>query len=148
MKRFVKIVAVVLVLGLLTTAVVSAEQVEGTGSIRAKGAGIARVQGNGRVNIRGHGVGTVWVRDAETLQASGNGFRWDLPGNIVLFAGWSGHIHASGEELTVTMIGGLIEFSASGTGTVFLKGRGHYWIGGCSGEWSVEGVTVDFGAAE
>lgn len=44
----------------------------------------------------------------------------------MFFGGWSGEIHASGEELTVTMASRLIEFAARGIGTVFLQGRGHY----------------------
>jgi len=142
MRRFVKIAVLVLVLGLLASTVVSAETVEGTGTITARGAGVARVHGSGTVDIRGHGVGTVWVRNAETLKASGRGIRWDLPGGIVFFAGWSGHIYASGEELAVTMIGGLIELSASGTGTVLLKGRGNYWLNGEHGPWNPEGITL------
>ena len=59
MRRSMSIASVVLVLGLLTALVVSADFVEGTGTLRARGAGIARVAGDGHVDIRGHGVGTV-----------------------------------------------------------------------------------------
>ncbi len=143
MKRWVKVLAVVLSVGLLATAVVSAEQLEGTGMIKAVGAGAARVEGDGRVEIRGLGIGTVWVRDAERLQATGRGIRWDLPGNIVCFVGWTGHIEAGGEGIVVNMIGSLIEFKATGTGAVHLKGRGHYWINGEQGLWSPDGISVD-----
>jgi hypothetical protein len=142
MKRLVKVLAVVLVLGLLTTAVVSAEQAEGTGTIKAIGAGVARVEGDGRVEIRGLGIGTVWVRGAEDLRAAGRGIRWDLPGGVVYFVGWSGHIEARGENMVVNMAGSLIEFKATGTGTVYLKGRGHYWINGEEGLWSTDGAAV------
>jgi len=148
MKRFMSIGMVVLVLSLLLATAVSADYVEGTGTIRARGAGIARIVGDGRVDIRGHGVGTVWVRNAEELSASGRGVRMDLPGNVVFFGGWSGQIHAAGEELAVTMAGGLIEFAASGTGTVFLQGRGHYWLNGEPGDWSLTGITIDIAASQ
>ena len=147
MKRLAKIAIVVLVLGLLTATVVSAETIQGTGTLTARGAGVARVQGDGTVDIKGLGVGTVWVHNAETLRASGRGMRWDLPGGV-LFAGWSGRIHASGEELTVTMSGGLIHFTARGSGTVFLKGYGSYWLNGEPGNWSPEGITIDLEAAQ
>jgi hypothetical protein len=143
MKRLMSVVVMVLVLGLVGTVAVNAESMEGTGSIRAWGAGIATVAGDASVNVRGLGVGTISVRGAETLKAAGRGFRWDLPDDLVLFMGWSGYVHAAGENIRVTMVGGLIEFGASGTGTVFLKGRGHYWTGDGNGEWTVEGVTID-----
>jgi hypothetical protein len=148
MKRSVKILTVVLVLGLLTAAVVSAEQVQGSGTIKAIGAGMARVEGNGRVEIRALGVGTVWMRNADTLKAAGRGIRWDLPGGSVCFIGWSGHIEAAGEEMVVNMMGTLIEFKASGSGTVHLKGRGHYWINGREGLWSPHGATVQLQPAQ
>jgi len=143
MKRLGRVLAVVVVLALLTTAVVSAEQAEGTGTIKAIGAGVARVEGDGRVEIRGLGIGTVWVRNADAVKASGRGIRWDLPGNVVYFVGWKGHIEAGGEEIVVNMIGSLIEFKASGTGTVHLKGRGHYWINGEEGLWAPDGAAVE-----
>ena len=71
MRRSISITAAVLVLGLLVATAVSAGFVEGTGTLRAQGAGIARVAGDGHVDIRGHAVGTVWVRNAEELSASG-----------------------------------------------------------------------------
>ena len=148
MRRSISIAAAVLVLGLLVATAVSADYVEGTGTLRARGAGIARVAGDGHVDIRGHGVGTVWVRNAEELSASGRGVRMDLPGNVVFFGGWSGEVHAAGEELTVTMAGGLIEFAARGTGTVFLQGRGRYWLNGEPGEWTLTGITIDIEACE
>ena len=142
MKRLTKIAAVALVLGLLAAIAVSALVIEGTGTLKARGAGIARVSGDGTMDIRGHGVGTVWVRNAETLSSSGRGVRMDLPRGIVFFGGWSGAIHASGEELTVTMAGRLIQFAATGTGTAFLQGRGSYWLNGEEGEWSLTGTTI------
>jgi hypothetical protein len=143
MKRLVRILTVVLVLGLLTTAVVSAEQAEGTGTIKAVGAGMARVEADGRVDIHALGIGTVWVRNANELKAAGRGIRWDLPGGVVYFVGWSGHIEARGEDIAVNMMGSLIEFKATGTGRVFLKGRGHYWINSEQGLWSADGTSVE-----
>jgi len=43
------------------------------------------------------------------------------------------------------MQGGIIEFSATGKGTVFLKGRGRYVINGEEGLWSPEGVQLELG---
>ncbi len=87
MKRYARIVAVVVVLGLLLSEGVSADAVEGTGTLRAVGAGVAHLSGSGRVDIRALGAGTIWVRGAETLAASGRGIRRDLPGGVAFLAG-------------------------------------------------------------
>jgi len=148
MRRFVSIPAVALVVGLLLDTAVSADFVEGTGTLGARGAGIARVAGDRRVDITGHGIGAVSVRNAEELSTSGRGIRMDLPGDVVFFGGWPGKVHASGEELTVTMAGGMIEFAARGTATVLLLGRGRYWINSEPGEWTLTGIAIDIEAHE
>lgn len=142
-KRILILVTIAVLASLALTAVASAETLEGTGTLWARGVGIAKVHGDGSVKIRGCGVGTVWVKGAETLEAHGVGIRREVDGGV-LFIGWWGKITASGEELTVRMAGGLIEFVAEGTGWAFLKGRGRYHVGPASGEWSPEGMTIYF----
>jgi hypothetical protein len=46
--------------------------------------------------------------------------------------------------LDVRMLGGVIEFTAQGTGWTLLKGRGHYRLNGQPGVWTREGVRVEF----
>jgi hypothetical protein len=147
MKRFGTVTAIAVALALVVATAASAEVVAGTGAITARGAGVARVTCNGRVIIRAHGAGTVWVRNAEKVRASGRGVRADLPGGSVLFRNWSGRIQVGGEELTVAIVGRLIDFTAKGTGTVFLRGRGSYWLRGERGEWSRDGLAVTLEAA-
>ncbi|MFQ6013933.1 MAG: hypothetical protein ACE5NP_00640 [Anaerolineae bacterium] len=141
-KRMLILVLVALVASLGFATVAAAKTIEGTGTLTAKGAGIAVVHGDGSVEIQGHGVGVVWVKNAESLEAHGHGIRKELPGGAVLFAGWSGQISASGSNLTVRMKGGRIEFTATGTGWVYLKGRGTYEIGDRSGRWSANGTLI------
>jgi len=81
-------VAVALCLPLPSTA--SAEEISGTGTIWGKGAGLAILRGDGEIEIHAHGVGVVWVKAAETLEASGRGHKWEAPGgNATVFWGWS-----------------------------------------------------------
>jgi hypothetical protein len=142
------VVAVVAVLALLLTSTVSAEEISGTGTISARGAGLAILRGTGEVEIEGHGVGMVWVKGAETLEASGEGYRWEVPETgATVFLGWSGSIYASGHEMTVWMVGGLIEFTASGTGKVYLRGRGTYVLNGHEGAWSPMGEVLQLPVA-
>ena len=144
-RTIVLLVAVALCLLLAPTA--SAEQFGGTGTIWAKGAGLAILRGDGEIEIEGHGVGVVWIRNAETLEASDNGHKWEVPsGNATLFWGWSGTIQASGQSIAVWMTGGLIEFAASGTGRVYLSGDGSYEINGHEGFWSPIGEVIGLDA--
>ena len=133
---------------LLFPAIASAETFRGEDSITARGMGVAIVHGEGEVDITGHGTGPVHVRKAERLGASGNGYRKDLPGGGAVFMGWHGEIRAAGTELTVRMWGELIEFTAEGTGWVFLRGRGTYEINGETLDWSAEGARVVLGEVE
>jgi hypothetical protein len=139
------LVAVALILALMLGLVpgAQAEEVEGVGRIWAKGAGYAEIRGRGVVDISAHGVGTVWVNGAEVLRAQGRGRRWDLPDGTIVFAGWQGHIHVEGRGLTVRMLGGVIEFTAAGEGSVFLKGIGHYRINGRPGAWPRDGLRLE-----
>jgi len=131
----------VLILGFVPGA--QAEAVEGTGRIWAKGVGYAEIHGRGVVDISAHGVGTVMVKGAEVLRAQGQGRRWDLPDGTVVFAGWQGHIHVEGRGLAVRMLGGIIEFTAVGEGSVFLKGTGHYRLNGRPGAWPRDGIWLE-----
>jgi len=131
----------VLILGLVPGA--QAEQAEGTGRIWVKGVGYVEINGRGVVDISGHGAGTVMVKGAEVLRAQGQGRRWDLPDGTVLFAGWQGHIHVEGGGLTVRMLGGIIEFTAAGKGSLFLKGTGHYRLNGQPGVWPRDGIWLE-----
>ena len=147
-KKLVLVIALTLVTMVVFPVAARAEVFEGEGSITARGVGVAIVQGEGEIEIIGQGIGIVHIRDATRLKASGNGFRRDLPGGGVVFRGWRGEIHAAGTEVKVRMYGGLIEFTAEGTGWVFLRGRGTYEINGASYDWSTEGARVSLGEVE
>jgi hypothetical protein len=147
-RRSIVAVWIVIALALLMTSAAGAEEFSGTGTISARGAGLAILRGSGEVQIDGHGVGIVWVKNAETLEASGEGHRWEIPETgATVFLGWTGSIYASGHEITVWMAGGLIEFTASGTGKVYLRGRGSYELNGHKGEWDPMGEVLQLPAA-
>ncbi len=149
MKRTTLLLAAVVALSLPLALTASAEEISGTGTIWAKGAGLAVLRGHGEIEIEGHGVGVVWVKDAEMLQASGRGHKWEAPSsNATVFWGWSGTIHTSGDRITVWITGGMIEFTASGTGKVYLRGRGRYKVNGHEGLWSPGGEVLRLDAAQ
>jgi len=148
-RRTIVIMALLLALALSLASTASAEEIGGRGTISARGAGLAIIRGTGEVEIEGHGVGIVWVKDAERLEASGDGYRWEVPETgAPVFLGWSGSIHPSGHGMTVWMAGGLIEFTASGTGKVYLRGRGTYVLNGHEGTWNPMGELLRLPVAE
>jgi hypothetical protein len=141
-KRSVVLLAVLLALSLTLASTASAKEVSGTGTIWARGVGQAVLHGDGEISIRCHGLCSVWVKNAEALEAWGRGHRADLPGGGTRFWGWKGTIRAAGEDMTVSMRGGLIEFTATGTGKVFLKGHGKYDLNHHQGFWGPAGETL------
>ena len=141
-KKLLVVLAVALLASLAVVGVASADTVKGSGTLTAEGSGVAIVHGHGQVTIHGHGIGVVYVKGADELAAHGNGHRRELANGVVRFTGWSGTITASGENLTVRMAGGHIHFEASGTGWVFLRGRGTYHTGHQRGVWSLTGTTI------
>jgi hypothetical protein len=142
-KRGVLVIVTLLALALLVAPVASAGEFTGSGTMSARGVGLVVLRGSGRVEIDGHGAGLVWVKGAETLDASGEGHRWEIPerGSTV-FVGWSGTVLASGHGMTVWVAGGLVEFTATGTGTVYLRGHGTYVLNHRAAEWSSTGSTL------
>ena len=141
-RRATILMAVLLVLSLGLASAASADELDGSGTIWAKGVGQARVSGHGEIRVRCHGAGIVWVKNAEVLRATGNGRKWQAPGGATVFWGWSGTVYASGVDITVWMTGGLIEFTAAGTGRVYLQGRGKYRVNGVEGFWSLTEETL------
>jgi len=147
MRRWFLVLAALLLLGLALATAAYAKEIEGTGTLWAKGAGVAVVRGDGEVTIEGCGAAVVIVTGAETLAAQGHGRRFERPRGTIFF-GWSGQIYARGEEMAVRMLGGKIEFTTEGTGTAFLHGRGVYIIDGHPGRWSLKGVRLELGGSE
>jgi hypothetical protein len=137
------VLSLVLLLSLTLVGVASADVVQGKGWLHAEGAGVAVLRMSGDIEINGHGIGVVYIYGADEIEATGRGDRHDRPGGGVFFRGYRGTITANGEEMIVKMIGGKIDFTAQGEGTVFLRGRGHYETGHASGDWAADGSTLE-----
>jgi hypothetical protein len=149
MRKFMALVGVAVLLGLLVssgTEVAAGKGhviVRGHGTLYAKGAGFAEIHGDGSVVIQGHGVGAVWVKGAEALHAQGHGQRQPHRGGV-LFTGWKGQIKVGGRNVAVRVKGGMIEFTAQGTGRALLVGIGTYKIGNKSGHWLADGIVIEY----
>ncbi len=141
---FRALVALGLMLALLAPAGVTlAAEAGGTGTLKAQGQGTVRLVGDGAVYI-GRGAGTVWVKNAAQIMTEGKGRRTVLRDGTVRLTGYTGAITLIGEGMEVTVVGGAINLRADGSGTATLYGVGTYETDVAQGEWSREGVQVDY----
>ncbi|GAB4428978.1 MAG: hypothetical protein Kow0031_09360 [Anaerolineae bacterium] len=147
MKRYFKLTTIFSLLMLLTVAfagVASADIIRGKGWLHAEGSGFAKLQMTGQVEINGHGVGAVYIYGAESIRADGDGKRSDLRGGGVVFRGFEGTIHVTGQRMVVKMLGSDIDFTARGKGRAVLRGNGTYETGdGGSGDWQPDGLNIE-----
>jgi outer membrane protein assembly factor BamA/autotransporter translocation and assembly factor TamB len=84
---------------------------------------------DGNIEVQGRSGALRVATDATLSDAS-----WLIPGQRIVFAGWSGHVRLAGQELTVTKLGGAVN-----GGSVRIDGR--LPIGSAGG-----GLTIDAGA--
>ncbi len=142
LQKILVVFGVMMILVLAFASVASADTVSGYGWLKATGAGTATLHMTGEVNIEGHGAGVITVRGAEVVHAEGKGRRTDLPDGSVILRGFQGRVHIVGKNMTVRIVGGKIDFTAHGFGTVTLKGHGHYETRHGRGTWGVNGIDV------
>lgn len=111
-------------------------------TLTADGYGLAIFGGRGTVDIHAHGASVIWIRGADTLEISGDGEREDTDDGVVKLTDWEGEIHAEGERLVVRMVGGKLDFTATGRGRAFLQGYGTFQVDDHEGRWSWRGVHI------
>ncbi len=149
MKKIILVLSVVAMLTMAFASVASADTVIGRGWLKAIGAGRATLRMTGEVDITGHGGGIIYIKGAEIVTAEGRGKRSDLPNGDVVLRGYYGSVRVVGKHMSVQIVGGKIDFSATGAGVVTLKGRGKYWThAGTGGNWQVDGVDLAIGEVE
>ncbi len=131
-------IILVLILGLPTLAFAASG--EGAGTLTAQGGGSAKISGSGEVRI--NGVGTLWIRDNggdAKISITGRGKVYRSPDGWIRYAGFNGHAHIVGSNITVKLIGYHIDLIAWGTGNYSLQGRGTYTVNGKHGVWPAQG---------
>ena len=149
------LVLAILISSLFAVSMVSADTVSGTGRLYAQGDGLAVVRGDVDVlHIKGRG--TLFFKDAgETDEptVTGNGIRIDLPGGWVKYLGFNGTFHLKdADQVVVKLNGRNINLYAEGSGTVWLRGQGHYQYDNgdniITGVWHEEGQTINITPTE
>ncbi len=104
----------------------------GTGTVAAHGAGTAAIAGNGTV------TGTMdggWIRvrthgSATTVVVTGWHTRVRFVDGTVLYRDVHGSFSATGPAVGLTLQGPEVSFTATGSGTVVLRGTGTYQVNG------------------
>jgi len=111
-------------------------------TLTADGYGLALIGGWGSVDIHAHGGSIIWIANADTLDISGDGGREEMDGGVVKLTNWDGEIHVAGQRFSVRMVGGQLDFSATGRGRAFLQGYGTFQIDDHEGRWAWRGVHI------
>lgn len=132
--------AVVMVAG---AGVAQAQTATGTGTLNVHGYGSVHLSGSGTITIQ-EGAGTVWVDSADSIEADGRGRRVELPNGAIRLTGYSGTVQITGEDMQLRIVGGVIDLTASGSGSVWLHGEGTYETTNSSGAWEVPAIKVEF----
>lgn len=121
-----------------------AQTATGAGTLTASGEGVANIVGSGTVEID-HGAGVIWVRGADSIDTNGKGRRTELADGTIRLTGVTDGATIIGTEMGVRVHGYNVNLTATGSGSVWLRGRGSYETGnGDSGLWEPDGVRVDF----
>lgn len=141
--RIVQALGLAVVLAVLLTTVAAAEQGAGTGTLRAKGSGLAALRGNTSVTLTGSGM--LLIHDLAgdaSIEVTGRGYKKVLPNGTIAYFGFDGKAQISGTDIKVSLRGKNIELEATGTGKFLLRGHGSYHTDKGGGAWTEDGAVV------
>lgn len=141
LRKVLTLIVVTVVAMLAVVPVVSAEELQGEGSLTAQGDGIAILRGRGTVDLRGNG--TLWIMDAAgdaEIEVTGWGQKEKFPDGWLQYAGFHGTAHVEGSRIAVIVAGVDINLAAEGRGIVRLWGHGSYQSPDEDGEWKANGL--------
>jgi hypothetical protein len=136
-KKWFVLVALLLVASLGLASAASAQEAddaEGSGTLRARGDGLAALHGSGWMRVKGNGV--LWVKGEEGITIEGVGHVKTFPDGWTEYVGFHGLARIYGRNVSVFLAGEKIDLLAVGTGRVLLWGKGTYEIDRLDGaEW-------------
>ena len=141
LRKVLTLIVVVVAAVLAVVPVVSAEEVQGKGSLTAEGDGIAILRGRGTVNLSGNG--TLWIKDAAgdaEIEVTGFEEKEEFPDGWIQYAGFDGTADVEGSRIGVIVAGVDIELAAEGRGIVRLWGHGSCEGSHGAGEWKTTGL--------
>lgn len=142
-RKWLVLMAVLVIASLGFASVVSAQGEDGMGALNAEGDGFAGLHGTGYVRARGRGV--LWVKGEDSIGIQGDGYKKVFPDGWTEYVGFNGTARIRGQSVSVLMAGEGLELYAIGTGRVILWGEGSYEINGViTGRWSDAIEIFDF----
>ena len=141
LRKVLTLMVVVVVAMLAVVPVVSAQGLQGEGSLTAQGDGIAILRGRGTVDLSGNGI--LWIKDAAgdaVIEVTGLGQKEKFPDGWIQYAGFHGTAHVEGSRIGVIVAGVDIELTAEGRGVARLWGHGSHQSPDGAGEWKATGL--------
>lgn len=104
-----------------------------TSSLPAKmacqGSGFAVLDITGTVTIASMGGGNAYIHNAKTIDAEGTGWRY-VHGGWTFLHQWDGSLQVEGLKFQVQLSGAAINFEATGTARIRVRGEGVCQING------------------
>lgn len=118
----------------------------GTGTLTAEGDGIIKLRGSGTVALAGNGVLKILDCGGDAvIDVQGRGLHTTRQlRNCVQhkYVGFDGSATVTGRHVKVVARGIGLTLTASGQGSVLLRGKGSYTIGDQTGRWAERGVEI------
>jgi len=139
-----------LIVGLVpaASAAEGAADIEGAGTLWAKGSGVAVIDGGGTVWMAIDGNVTIVDRAGDTrvwiAGRSGAEEEMTTDSSVYSLTGFHGRIHVKGSDFEISA-DGRMRFRALGRGTVLLKGTGVYRTRSGFGRWTETGTRLAIG---
>jgi hypothetical protein len=110
----------------------SAAVVTGTGTLAARGAGVARLGGTYVLAgaMKGGSITIVGAGPATSVRVTGWTSKTRLADGTLIYRGVRGSFRIAGRTLRTTIASPAMRFVATGHGTAVLRGTGQYWVNG------------------
>ena len=121
--------------------------VAGSGTLAARGSGVARLGGSYVVvgAMDGGSIRIVGAGPLATIRVTGWTSKTRLADGTLIYRGVHGTFHVAGRTLGTTIASTAMRFIATGHGAAFLRGEGQYWVNGRGPlPWSDPGADAAF----
>ena len=130
-----------------TTTATRSVVVAGTGTLAARGSGVARLAGSYVLvgAMDGGSLRIVGATAYTTIRVTGWTSKTRYADGTLLYRGVHGTFYIAGRTLRTTITSTAMRFVAFGHGHALLIGRGQYWVNGHGPRpWSTAGVEPTF----
>jgi uncharacterized Zn-binding protein involved in type VI secretion len=121
--------------------------VAGTGTLAARGSGVARLGGSYVLvgAMDGGSIRIVGAGPLATVRVTGWASKTRLADGTLIYRGVHGTFHIAGRTIRTTIASTAMRFVATGHGRAVLRGHGRYWVNGVGPfPWSDDPLEAAF----